>query len=189
MDNSVEPHIKGISFIDFGEYLIERHGQNGFKRVLDAVDPSVGTLLEKAYGHEWYPLRALVECEERYVELFYEGDPKATALFGKFDAIRQVGSIYRVILRHMSTPFLLKRGPMIWKSYMDRGICEPKQTGPNRFEVELKDYSPIHQVHCYENVGSFEGALEVCGAKNAKVEHVACRLEGAPACHYIATWQ
>lgn len=189
MDNSVEPRIKGVSFIHFGEFVRETHGQQGLQRILEAVDPANATLLQKAYGHEWYPLRALVECEKKLVELFCGGDPRMVSRFGKYDSVRQVGAIYRVILRHMSTPFLLKRGPLIWKSYMDRGLVVPTQTGPNRIEVELSGYDPIASVHCFENAGSFEGALEVCGAKAAKVEHVACRLEGAPACRYVATWE
>jgi hypothetical protein len=189
MESNSEPRIKGISFIHFGEYLREKHGQQGLDRVLGAVDPSFRDLPIKAYGHEWYPLRALVECERKYVELFHGGDPRQTAAFGKYDAARQVGAIYRVILRHLSTAFLLKRGPLIWKSYMDRGVCAPRETGPNRVEIDLGGYDPIDQVHCHENVGSFESALEVCGASDARVEHVACRLDGAPACHYVATWR
>jgi len=188
MKPTSSPRIKGLSLMHLNDYMRETHGEEGYHRLLAALPPNVAETLKGAFGHEWYPLATLVECEKTFVDMFHGGDVTKTALFGKYDCARQIG-IYRVVLRHLNTDFLVKRGPLIWKNYMDSGECVSRETGDRIFEITLSGYDPMHRVHCYDAAGSFQGAVEVCGGKSVRVEHPTCRLEGGKACVYVCRWE
>jgi hypothetical protein len=180
--------IKGVSFIDMGEFVTAQFGAQALEKLASALGPEVAKTLRSSYGHEWYPFAHIVEIEKKVAEIFFGGDYAQIERFGHFDGTKQVGFIYRVLLKLATPPFLLKQGNRLWHSYMDRGDLATEQLSDRRGVCRLSGYDPIHVAHCYENVGTFKAALQVCGAKAPRVEHVECRLQGAPACRYSLEW-
>jgi hypothetical protein len=183
-----ETSIKGVSFIHMNEFLRLQFGEDGFKKVMGAISPDAAKVLDSPYGHEWYPFRHIVEIERTLADTFYAGDYSKLAEFGHFDGLRQVGKVYRFLLRMLEPSFLIKQGNKMWRSYMNGGDLQCEIPGPKQFIARLTGYDPLHVAHCWENVGSFRASMEVCGAKQTQVEHTECRLKGAPACVYLGKW-
>lgn len=183
-----ETKIKGISFLHMGLFVEQEFKAAGVQRLHAALAPEVLETLQSSYGHEWYPLAHLVEVEKAVATLFFAGDASQMERFGHFDGLRQIGGIYRIMLKLATPPFLLKQSARIWRTYMDRGELVIQDEGPNTATVAVSGYDPLHVVHCYENIGTFRAGLEVCGAKAPVVRHRACRLQGAPACLFEARW-
>ncbi|MGC4116657.1 MAG: hypothetical protein QM765_19220 [Myxococcales bacterium] len=183
-----EPHIKGVSFIHLADFLRQEFGEAGFSSVAARLGPGAAKTLSSPFGHEWYPLTHIVEIERALAEVHYGGDYKQIERFGAYDGKRQVGTVYRFMLKLAEPAFLLKLSRKLWRSYMDCGEVAVDNTGPRSAIARISGYDPLHVVHCHDGVGSFRASLEVCGAKDPKVEHVECRLSGKPACVFRLAW-
>lgn len=183
-----EVRIKGVSFIHMNDFLREEFGEAGHAKVVTRIGPAAAKTLASAFGHEWYPFAHIVETERALADVHFGGDASRLERFGFYDGTRQVGKVYRFLLKLLEPAFLLKQGNKLWRSYMDCGDLVTESTGPRSCQAKLSGYDPLHLAHCFENVGTFRASLMVCGAKDPKVEHVDCRLKGAPACVYRASW-
>ncbi|MGC4116656.1 MAG: hypothetical protein QM765_19215 [Myxococcales bacterium] len=183
-----EVRIKGVSFIHMNDFLRQEFEEAGHAKVVAALKPDVAKTLASAFGHEWYPFAHMVDVERAVAQAHFGGDATQIERFGFYDGTRQVGTIYRFLLRLLEPAFLLKQGNKIWRSYMNCGDLATESTGPRSCLVRLSGYDPLDRTHCFENVGAFKASLMVCGSKTPKVEHVECRLEGKPACVYHASW-
>ncbi len=180
--------IKGVSFIHMNDFLREEFGEAGHAKVVAGLAPGVAQTLASAFGHEWYPFAHMVEIERALTQAHFGGDPRQIERFGYYDGTRQVGKVYRFLLKLLEPAFLIKQGNKLWRSYMSCGDFVSESTGPRSCVVRLSGYDPLDPAHCYDNVGSFKASLAVCGAKDPRVEHDECRLEGKPACVFHASW-
>ena len=183
-----EAYTKGVVFIHMEQFLRAELGEAGRAQVLEKLGPAASASLTSARGHLWYPLADLVEVQRVLAETHFAGDPAQMQRFGFFDGSRQVGQIYRFLLRLLEPSFLLKQSNKLWRAYMNVGEITVEDSGPRGCLVRLGGYDPLHPVHCFDNLGAFGASLALCGAQDAKVEHLECRLDGAPACAYRASW-
>lgn len=185
---TAEINTKGLSFVHLRQYLLDHFGEKEFDRVCDALSPECAAIFRSPFAHEWYPLKIQAAIEAKTIELLYQGDYRRAEDFGRNDAQKQIGSVYRFLLAIMAPGFLVKKADRLWKLSMSGGRCEVDQVNERGCRVRLSAYNSHHEVLCYDWLGSFKGMLEVCGVKNPVVEHTACRFRSSLYCEYLLRW-
>ncbi|MGC4118684.1 MAG: DUF2378 family protein [Myxococcales bacterium] len=183
-----EVKTKGVTLVHLRQYVVERFGEEGLARVAAALPPAQAQLLQSPFAHEWYPNRDHAQIEAKVMEVLFGGISKARD-FGYYDASLTVGFVYRVLLRVLDPGLLVKKSATLWKLMMSGGKCEVEVTSPTSCKVKLSGYDQHHEVLCYDWIGSFQGSLETCGAKQVQVAHPECRFHGAAHCLYEVRWQ
>jgi len=177
--------VKGLAFLHINEFVESQFGEGGLSRVAAKLPPEVRRSFETPHAFDWYPLTHHAVIEQAVCDELYGGDYSKAALLGRYDAMAQIGKVYRGILNFMNPAFLIKCAPKLFSLTMSQGKCEVEMMGRDMV-LRLSGWEQPHKVICYDWLGTIEGALEVCGVACSKVVHSECRLEGAPACVYVA---
>ncbi len=182
-----EVKFKGLTLVHLHEFLLEQFGEEGIQRVQSRLSPLSAEAFLAPSGQAWYPLAMDAEIEAAAIDELYGGDYSQAARWGRYDARRQVGWLYRYLFRMLRPAQVLDKAATLWKGTMSHGTCEVVPAGPREVLVTLSGYDQLHRVLCYNWQGSFLGVLEACGVRG-QVVHEACRFDGAPACAYRLSW-
>lgn len=168
---------------------MERFGPGAVDQVCSGLAPGPAEILRTAAGFGWYPLVDVVQIEKRVVDVFYGGRLEEAYQLGEYHMRESVSRVYRFLLRFLDTPSILLRTPKLWGSFMDQGAAVLEQPAPRHVILTLQGFNPVHKVHCQELRGALAGGLNLCGAKETRLTHPACCLDGAPACRFEAEWK
>jgi hypothetical protein len=93
------PKIKGISFINRHDFVVERFGEDGLARVLAAVKPDTAHALRTSSAVDWFPLEMLVELDLAIVGCLFAGDLSKARIIGEYNVNKAVSRIYRPLMR------------------------------------------------------------------------------------------
>jgi len=185
----LETRIKGVSFINLGEFIRANHGEEGVRKVQDGLPPDVAKVFATAVAFEWYPLRTMISIESRIMDVFYAGDYTQGWRLGAFDMERNISTIYKLLFRFLSPADVVARSGKLFSTFVDQGAMQVQEHAPKRFTVTFPGLHTQHPVYCHDLLGSIRGTLAACGVKDPTILHSACCLNGAPACSYEVTWQ
>jgi hypothetical protein len=176
--------IKGTFFLNTVKAL-SRHGD-----AAEGVLPRElrHYLEERILTSSWYPeedhrdlLRALIRLAPPS-----GGDPWEH--YGQLSAERDMGSIYKVLLRDGDPDATFVRLGSVWSQAHDTGHLESSLPDPGRGLLELRDYDLVDRDFCRLNTSFFATVLRLAGARDVTLRHTACRSLGADACRWEASW-
>jgi hypothetical protein len=107
---------------------------------------------------------------------------------GRASAKNDLTGVYRNMLKIGDTNATLRRGPALWQAYHDTGRVTVTWTGEHQAKVELADYGLPSLEMCGTFGGYYTELLHLSGARESSGVHIACRLDGAPACLWQVKW-
>lgn len=179
----------GTGFIDDLDFLLKEKGEEGVKKVEEAM-AELGYPLEykKLKNFEWYPVGHYLLSILVAKELF-EWDDETIRRMGA--NAQKVSLITKVMMKFfVSIERVFKEATKYWNMYFTAGKLEDVEINEKeRYALLiLKDFSG-HQVYCRY----IEGAIGQIGsytAKNAKCREVKCCLKGEGEGHlFKVTWE
>jgi hypothetical protein len=182
------PQIKGISFINRHEFLVERFGEAGLARVLAAVKPETAHALRTSSAVDWLPLEMLVDLDLAIVNGCFDGDLAKARIIGEYNLNQAVSRVYKPLMRLLNAGTVVKRSVAIWGKIVQGPVFSSRQDGPRGAVIELTEFNPLHRIYCQVLIGGFEGVLHACGEKNVVVDHPHCVLDGAKSCSFTIRW-
>ena len=188
-----EGHVKGTVLVHMRSFVVENQGEGAWQALLDALGPEDRAILgEIVLVGGWYPVRAWNNAMNVYLPRHYPIPGKGMTVLAKYIAEKDLGMLFKMLLKVGSPGFLMGRTPSIWSRYFDSGALASEEIDKGRWKLTLE--GPTRETEapnawtCGDGVCAWIGkGLELTGTR-ADVVQTACRYRGAQRCEYLATW-
>jgi predicted hydrocarbon binding protein len=188
------PQIKGTAIRARLDYLAEKFGETGRRRVLDTLGDEHRAQLENGVLLcSWYPLElsdALLDAAERVLG---KSDGAICRAIGRASARKGLTSTYALFATQAQAVAIADKmertTSLVWRSYYDVGEFHTRATGASALESELTGVTLTSRWLCQILVGYIAGHVEVLGGVDVTVVHASCVLRGKPRCVWEATWR
>jgi hypothetical protein len=182
---------KGTLFQHTREYVLGRHGAAAWDAIVRALPGDDQTILSGiVLTSGWYPLGTFNRLVDAYAAV--HGRP-AVGTVSRYIATQDLNIIFKMVLKMASPAFVLKRSPSIYSRYFTGGRFATDEAAAGSWRLELDapandEDGPSEAICTFAVPAWLETALELSGARQVKLDHVACRFRGAPRCEYSATF-
>jgi uncharacterized protein (TIGR02265 family) len=108
---------------------------------------------------------------------------------GEASAQENLTGVHRQFLVAGDPQSFLAQAPMVYSFYYDQGRREYEKTGPTEAVLTTFDAEVSSSGDCATVIGWHRRALEMCGARNARVVEEECRARGGRVCRYRLSWE
>jgi DNA-binding CsgD family transcriptional regulator len=172
--------IPGSKIFNRRDFVRERFGATAWDAVLARLSPEDQELVASVDPGAWYD----VHLVERLINTACQQlklDDGLLMEMGRFDADRELSTVYRWFLRLIRPSFAIRHMNLYWRRSHDTGTWRSSQNGPE-VTAELRDWAVINRAMCITLLGYLGRTLELFGGKLASLEHTECRSEGHATC-------
>lgn len=170
--------IKGNSILDALAAIRARAGEQELKKILQGLSSESRALLEAPiYPSSWYSLDAFTE--------FLEVDARETAN-GNYEVMikrsekvieAQLSGIYKVFVKAGTPGFVINRIAAVHATFF-RGVQIIPEVEEHQAVVKYVGFQKQHRILQYTIIGFFRKALEMCGAKEVRLNFTVPMTEG-----------
>ena len=179
---------KGVGFAHAKAFAQERWGEDGWKAILEKLRPTDREEIGAALPMGWYPLALYARLIQAIDEVQGAGDMALNVQLGRFEAERDLTTIYRIMFRLVNPATVVEKTTDYWRKFHDTGTWEMTRVGSHEIQGVLHGWGVIDHRLCRELVGYFSRLLELVGAEGVIVEHPECRARGFARCFFRARW-
>jgi hypothetical protein len=183
-----EAMTKGFAFDNVRVFARTRFGPEGWGATLAHMVPEDREVLGAVVSVGWYPLPLYARLIRALDEAYGTGDCAIIIQSARFAAERNLGTVFRTLLRFTSPAYMLEKFGQYWPRVHDTGRWELVREGDGAASATLYDLGYVDQAICRDLGGYFARTLELVGAKGVILDHVRCRARGADACEFRARW-
>ena len=181
--------IKGNVLLARREFVRDHFGGDGWRRVLEALEPADRMTLEGIIVQMlWYPFDLGSRLDGAIVKVLGRGDTAIFEEIGAESARVNLGSVHQDFLVRGNPQAFMANMPAVYGFYYDTGRRTYERTGPDSCLITTLDADSFSVVDCLTVAGWFREGLKMCGAKSAEVVEETCRAKGADACRYRVRW-
>ena len=169
-------------------YVALKRGADCWASVLNRLPDAYKKPLEDIAVDQWYPL-ALLDQVDRAVAAEIRGSAEEVfADLGEFSATTSLQGPYRSLLDPDIHSFLAQSA-FIHRAYQDFGQAGYDRTGETSGRLFINYDSPPPVSFCFSGAAYFRRAIELCGARSARITHSRCASAGGGVCEFYITWQ
>ncbi len=183
-----EGQLKGSAYHSTLKFIEAHFGAGAKERVIARLSDEdralVGGIMLPIH---WYPLEPFPRLLRAMEEELGRGDLSLVTDRGAWAAIHDMKTVHKVLLRLVTPSWLIEKGTRLWPSFHTSGRWEVTREGQSAARAVLHDLGVTDAAMCATLKGWLIGLLTLCNVEPA-VEHVECRVEGAPACVYDIRW-
>lgn len=181
--------IKGFILHSRKEFVIENFGIEAWEKVLASLPDQDRSVYQGfIMTSNWYDFEIGKRLDEAIVEVLGKGSDNVFEEIGRKSAKRHLGSIHAGFLTPGDPQAFLQKTSTIYDFYYDKGYREYDQTGPNSGIFTTYQAETFSVPDCLTVIGWYKEALEMCGAKNVRIEEKNCRAKGDDVCQYHVEW-
>ncbi len=172
------------------KYFVRKHfGEAAWRQVLSSLNEEEQNLLGGLIIHVgWYPFEIGERLDKTIVKVLGKGDTKVFEQIGAQSAIENLNGVHWDFIREGDPQAFMKQANAIYSFYYDKGRRTYEQTGPTSGVMTTYDTETVSAVDCLTVIGWYRTALEMCGAKNIRINEEKCRAKGDPVCQYRFDW-
>jgi len=181
-------HVKGGLLRARFLFVLMNHGPEMWSRILAALPEEDRAAFKEISVDNWYPLAAL-DAIDRAIAAELGGDSEEVyKQLGEFSATSSLSGPFSSLVSQDVHSFL-QQSAMLHRAYQD--------FGSPAYEL-LSDTSGLLTIHydkappvsfCESGTAYFRHAIELCGARAARITHTRCTARGDTVCEFYATWQ
>jgi uncharacterized protein (TIGR02265 family) len=179
--------VKGGALLSRLAFVREERGEEGVQRVLARLPESDRAACSPILTGGWYPFELNQRLDEAIAAEMGMGE-NVFVLMGEKSAMHNLTGPHRAMLSPGDPHGLLKRTPQIYQMYYDTGRRTYERVADNKAILRTYDAPTFSRHDCLTVVGWHRKAIEMCGAKNARVTETKCRAKGAELCEYVCEW-
>jgi hypothetical protein len=138
----------------------------------------------------WYPEEDLFALIRVMLELLPLSRNEALAQMGATVAREHLEGVYgHLRLGESKFDALTRNSRVLWASMHDTGRMTARVDGDAGASFELRDYGHPSTEMCVILTAYFSETLRMAGVVDPEVRKLACQLDGADACRWVAHWQ
>lgn len=181
--------IKGAVLKSRLAFTEEHGGKEGLRRVLEALGPDDQRALRIVFTSNWYPFEIGRRLDDAIVQVLGSGRAGFFEDLGAASADRNLGGVHSGYLTPGDPQAFLAKAPQIYDLYYDTGRREYRKTGDRSALLTTHDAETFSAPDCLTVIGWYRRAVELCGARNARVTEEECRAKGGAVCRYRVEWE
>lgn len=179
--------MKGIGFANVHHYVLTKHGQSAWQKVLESLAAPDRREVESSVAVGWYSTQLFGRLLRAVDRICGDGDLRILRDVGAFEADLDTHRSLRFLIRilHPSAIFTAER--RLWSHFHDSGQWTFKSI-PKGMDGRLDGWA-VDLALCTELSGYLVRMVEFTGGKQVTVDHPECRGTGAASCLYQFRWQ
>jgi hypothetical protein len=183
-------HVKGGLLRARFLFVVLNHGADVWARILAAVPDAECESLKEIVVDNWYPLATLDLIDRAIADQLgdAENEDEVFDRLGEFSATSSLSGPYSSLINPDIHSFL-SQSAMIHHAYQDFGAAsyEPLSESSGLLTIKYDNAPPPS--FCASGSSYFRHAVELCGARSARITHTLCRARGDAVCEFYFTWQ
>lgn len=169
-------------------FVNARYGRTARERFRAAASPDLRAALA-ASGDAWVDFALFIEASELVCSMFGGGNVALAREIGRFGAETNIGTWRGIVHRILSPRIFLSIATGLWSHHYDSGRLVLETVDERTLRMRLCDFPHPHLTHCLAIAGWIERTIELGRPRSVDVRKTACRLDGAPACEILASWE
>ncbi|MFY9558084.1 MAG: hypothetical protein WAV20_07415 [Blastocatellia bacterium] len=183
-------HVKGGLLRARFLFVILNHGADVWARVVASLPEEARESLKEIAIDNWYPLETLDVVDRAIAELLGDGDKEDEVFdrLGEFSATSSLSGPYSSLINPDIHSFL-SQSAMLHHGYQDFGTASYAPLSETTGLLTIKYDKAPPASFCTSGSSYFRHAVELCGARSARVTHTCCRARGDAVCEFYFTWQ
>ena len=183
-------NVKGASITARLRFVRERHGEDGLRRLLDAVPAGTrAALAARPMPQEWIPYDVFVDLCVAADRLFGRGDLALSVEMGRHAAEVNLPTLYRIFYKLGNPGYILRRAAQLWSVHYDSGRLAVIEEGRGAARLEIVGFERPHRVHCLSVLGWAARSIELSGGLVLSAAEERCRASGDETCEIVAKWR
>ena len=181
-------HVKGGLLRARFLFVALNHGPEVWGRILARLPEEERRSLEEIGLDNWYPLRTLDLIDKAIADELAGEYEEVFNQLGEFSATTSLSGPYSSLLNPDIHSFL-KQSSLIHHAYQDFGSAtyEPLSETSGLLTIKYDTAPPTS--FCESGTAYFRHAVELCGARSARITHTRCSARGDAVCEFYITWQ
>lgn len=183
---------KGLSLQCALKFIREHYGEENLNKIIGYMNLEEREVFQnetKIKAMKWYPHNLLKHLLEISDKTLGQGDYSLCEKVGAFEAEETFNGIFRVFLAVGNPHFLIRQGPLAWKTLNSSSDFELVELQNNHTIARIHNFDEPHKAHCHQLAGYFKRLLEMSGGENVQVKESRCRCFNDPYCEYEVTWE
>jgi hypothetical protein len=183
-------HVKGGLLRARFLFVVLNHGPDVWARVLAALPESERESLREIIVDNWYPLGTLDLVDRAIADQLGGADSEDEVFdrLGEFSATSALSGPYSSLINPDVHSFL-SQSALIHHAYQDFGAASYGPLSDTSGLLTIKYDNAPPASFCISGSSYFRHAVELCGARSARVTHTRCRARGDAVCEFYFTWQ
>lgn len=186
--------VKGSAITARIRWVRDLHGEDGFRRLKQALGPDERKVLEgKILPHEWVPFELFVAVSVELDRIYGKGDLDLCREMGRYAAQVNLPTLYRIFYALGSPGFIVTRAARVWDVHYSSGRLDTQTTkspdGSETARLRLVGFETPHRAHCNAVLGWCEQSILLSGGKLVSAGETKCRTRGDELCEIVATWR
>jgi hypothetical protein len=171
-------------------FVVLNHGADTWARVLSNLPEEERESLKEIAVDNWYPLATLDLVDRAIAEQLGDGDKEDEVFdrLGEFSATSALSGPFSSLINPDVHSFL-SQSALIHHGYQDFGTASyaPLSDTSGLLTIQYDNAPPPS--FCASGSAYFRHAVELCGARSARVTHTRCRSRDDEVCEFYFTWQ
>jgi len=181
---------KAFTLIGALRFVEERFGPQAREKLIASLDPEGQELCRRTLlSSEWIPFGVQVQVYQQADRLFGSGDLALCRQIGRFTCETEMSTINRIFLQFASLETWIRSAGLMWRRYYSAGALAVDGFSREGGDVLVTDFDPLSPAFCEDFCGWLERTVELSGHEVVSARHVACVLDGAPACRHALRWK
>jgi hypothetical protein len=172
----MERRIKGSILVDFVK-TIKADKTGAYERYLTAQDKNI--INQRILPSAWYPYETFRNCFNAVFEVLAKKNLDMVRQWGRFYGEQIIESLYKGLLKQGHPLDYIRKYEVYIKNFFDFGKIEVIEEAQNQVLIKMSEFDPEFPPLYSIMLGWLERTLELCGAKNIKMEVVSKSWEGA----------
>jgi len=169
-------------------YIVMNHGLEMWTRILATLSEADRAALQEISIDNWYPLAALDGIDRAIATELGGNAEEVFKQLGEFSATSSLSGPFSSLVNPDIHSFL-QQSSLIHRSYQDFGspAYEALSDTSGLLTIHYEQAPPVS--FCESGTAYFRHAIELCGARSARITHTRCSARGDTVCEFYITWQ
>ena len=180
--------IKGAAFKTTMHILQDRLGER-YDTFLSRLPDDLLKICRQTYPRNtYYDTITLVRLMEAYARFSGMDAGEVCHDFGRRAAEKGINDGLRFLFKVGSPYFVIKKAPILWRSYYDRGQFEVEGVSPAGATIRIRNADVPHVCMCHRITGWLERMTELSGGENVTIQHTRCAHQGDESEEWRGSW-
>ncbi|HLG16369.1 MAG TPA: hypothetical protein VJH03_17955 [Blastocatellia bacterium] len=181
-------HVKGGLLRARFHFVALNHGTEAWTRIVATLPAQDRQALAEITVDNWYPLETLERVDRAIVEELHGVPTDIYDQLGEFSATTSLSGPFSSLLNPDIHSFL-RQSSLIHRTYQDFGEPKYEPLSETSGLLTIKYDTPPPLSFCASGAAYFRHAIELCGARSARITHTRCRGRADAVCEFYVTWQ
>ena len=183
-----EMHVKGGLIRARFLFVLMNHGPAAWSSILAQLPEEDRKQLGEIVIDNWFGLDTLDRLDRAIASQLDGNSEEVFDKLGEFSATSSLSGPYASLLNPDIHSFL-KQSALIHHAYQDFGAASYERLSDTSGVLTIK-YNPAPPLSfCISGSAYFRHAIELCGARSARITHDKCCGRGDEVCEFYITWQ